>query len=110
MADETRDFVSSENVRLELLPKPAFEKRSTEAEFYEEHFSIATHIEPFSRELGKKALSLAKKYGLSAGDALNLSSAIRQAAAEFITSEAPGKPIFRVKELRIVSLHTMRVD
>ena len=55
MADEERDFVSSENVRLELVSKPTYEKRRTEVEFYNEHFSIAKVMEPFSRELGEAA-------------------------------------------------------
>lgn len=105
MADESRDFVTSENVRLELLPKAAYEKRRTEIEFYNEHFATAEAMEPFSPALGEAAFALAKKYGLSAGDALNLASAIRQGADEFVTSEAPGKPLFRVKELRVLSIH-----
>jgi predicted nucleic acid-binding protein len=108
MADVHRDFVSSENVRLELIPKAAHEKRRIEVEFYNEHFSIVSAIDPFSRELGEAAFVLAKKYGLAAGDALNVASAIRHGTDEFITSELPGKPLFRVKELRVVSLHSLR--
>lgn len=37
---------------------------------------------------------------------LNLASAIRQGADEFITTELPRKPMFRVKELKIISLHS----
>jgi predicted nucleic acid-binding protein len=103
IADESVDFVTSENVRLELLPKPAYEKRRIETEFYNEHFAVAKGIEAFSAELGEAAFILAKKYGLAAGDALNIASAIRQKADEFLTSEAPGKPLFRVKELRVIA-------
>jgi len=74
--------------------------------FYTEFFDSVEAIEPFSRELGEAALALAKKYGLAAGDALNLASAIRQGAGEFITSELPGKPMFRVAGIKVKSLHT----
>ena len=104
MADERRAFFTCDNVKLELLPKPSYEKRRVECAFYQEHFNSAVATEPFSPELGNEALSLAKRYGLSAGDALNLAAAIRQGAEEFITSELPGKPIFRVAEIRVVSL------
>lgn len=104
--DETRKFLTCENVKLELLPKPTFEKRPSEVQFYNEHFNQAT-IEPFSAALGKAALELGEKWGLAAGDALNLASAIRQGADEFITSELPGKPMFRVKELKVISLHSL---
>jgi len=106
VADESRDFLTSDAVKLELLPKPTFEKRRTELEYYNDHFKgIAS--EPLSKELGGEALALAKQYGLAAMDALHLASAIRQGADEFITSELPGKPMFRVKELKVISLHSL---
>ena len=107
MDDGTREFLTCENVKLELLPKPTFEKRRAEVEFYTAHFDEAGGGEPFSAELGDAALALAKKYGLAAGDALNLASAIRQKADEFITSELPGKPLFRVAGIKIISLHSL---
>jgi len=107
LADDSREFVTCENVRLELLPKPAFEKRHSEMQFYNGHFSEASACEPFSEALGETALALAKKHGLSAGDALNLTSAIRLGADEFITSELPGKPVFRVSGIKITSLHAL---
>jgi predicted nucleic acid-binding protein len=106
MADATREFFTCDNVRLELLPKPVFEKNRAEAQFYNDHFNLAT-IEPFSAALGEAALELGKKFGLAAGNALNLASAIRQGAEEFITSELPSKPMFRVKELKVISLHSL---
>jgi predicted nucleic acid-binding protein len=105
MADDEREFVTCENVKLELLPKAVFEKRRLEVEFYNEHFNSVVASEPFSPELGKAALDLGKKYGLSAGDALNLAAAIGQGAEQFITSEPPGKPIFRVAGIRVISLY-----
>lgn len=107
LADTSREFVTCENVQLELLPKPAFEKRRAEVEFYHEHFAGASECEPFSAISGKAAMALAKKYGLAAGDALNLAAAIRQGADEFVTSELPGKPIFRVSQIKVVSLHSL---
>jgi predicted nucleic acid-binding protein len=108
MADDQREFFTCDNVKLELLPKPTFEKRRVEVEFYNEHFESAAATEPLSQELGHAALALAKKYGLSAGDALNLASAIRQGAEEFITSELPEKPIFRVTGIRVISLRSLQ--
>ena len=103
MADDGREFVSCENVLLELLPKPTYEKRQLEINFYNEHFHEA-EIEPFSRELGKDALALALKYGIAAGDALNIASAIRQKAGEFYTTELSTKPVFRVKGIKVISI------
>jgi predicted nucleic acid-binding protein len=109
MADDQREFITSDNVKLELLPKPVFEKRLVEVEFYNEHFDSAVASEPFSRELGHAALALAKRYGLSAGDALNIAAAIRQHVEEFVTSELPGKPIFRVAGIKVLSIHAAQI-
>jgi hypothetical protein len=105
--DDSREFVTCENVQLELLPKPTFERRRTEIDFYKEHFAAVSGCEPFSNALGKEAMALAKKHGLAAGDALNLAAAIRQGADEFFTSELPGKPIFRVHQIKVISLHSL---
>lgn len=107
MDDPTREFLTSDTVKLELLPKPLFERRRAEVEFYNDHFNVAETSESFSAELGDSASALAKKYGLAAMDALHLASAIRQEANEFITSELPGKPMFRLKELKVISLHSL---
>jgi predicted nucleic acid-binding protein len=107
LEDGARKFFTSDAVKLELLPKPIFEKRRAEVEFYSAHFSDAEDSEPFSAELGRDALALAKKFGLAAMDALPLASAIRQRADEFITSELPGKPVFRVTGINVVSLYSL---
>jgi predicted nucleic acid-binding protein len=107
MSDDTREFVTSQLVRLELLPKPRFERRPMEVRFYESHFAETVASEPLSDELGRDAEALAARYGLSGADALQVAAAIRQGAEEFYTSERPGKPLFRVKEIRLISLHAL---
>ena len=94
-------------VRLELLPKPKFEKRRRELDFYQAHFDEVKAFEPLSVEVGNEAETLAARYGLAGPDALQIAAAIRQGVAEFYTSEKPGKPMFRVKELKIISLHSL---
>lgn len=108
MSDEARAFVTSQMVRLELLPKPRFERRSVEVRFYETHFAEAVGCEPLSEELGREAEKVAGRYGLSGADALQVAAAIRQPAQEFYTSERPGRPLFRVKELKVISLHALK--
>jgi predicted nucleic acid-binding protein len=106
--DPARQFYSSYLVRLELLPKASYEKRVAEVEFYELHWKRLKGEEPLSRALGREAFGLAKRYGLAAVDALHIAAAIRQGVDEFITSELPGKPLFRVKELTVQSLDRLR--
>jgi predicted nucleic acid-binding protein len=109
MEDPRRQFCTSQMVKLELLPKPAFYKQAAEMEFYQTHFRAVEGEEALSRELGEKAEELARQYGLSAVDALHLAAAIRQGAGEFITAEKPGKPMFRVRGIAVKSIHTQPV-
>jgi predicted nucleic acid-binding protein len=107
LEDSDRQFATSQLARLELLPKPAFEKRLVEMTFYQAHFDEAIASQPLDEPLGNQALTLAEKYGLAAVDALHIAAALRLGAQEFYTSEKPGKPMFRVKELKIISLHSL---
>jgi predicted nucleic acid-binding protein len=105
MEDPQREFYTSQLVKLELLPKPAFFKQAAEVEFYETHFRAAKGEEPLSRELGEKADELVRRFGIAAVDALHLAAAMRQGANEFITAEKPGKPMFRVSGITVRSIH-----
>ena len=107
MDDDTREFFTSQMVRLELLPKARFEKRPKEVAFYEAHFADCTGSQPLSQELGFEAEKLAARHGLAGPDALQIAAAIRQGVDEFYTSEKPGKPLFRVNEIRVVSLFSL---
>lgn len=110
LSDDTREFFSSQLTRLELLPKPRHEKRMREVRFYEEYFKEISAFEPLSETLGRQAEELAARYGLAGPDALQIAAAIRLGADEFVTSEKPGKPMFRVRELRVVSLYAMALE
>jgi predicted nucleic acid-binding protein len=106
LSDDSRQFITSQMVRLELLPKPRFEKRLAEVAFYETFFAGAAAIEPLSAELGHEAEALAAKYGLAGPDSLQIAVALRHGVAEFYTTEKPAKPMFRVKELKVISLYS----
>ena len=107
LADESRQFFSSQMVRLELLPKPRFERRTAEVDFYESFFAGVEVIEPLSAELGREAEKLGARYGLSGPDALQIAAAIRHDVQEFYTTEKSTKPMFRVRELKVISLHSL---
>jgi predicted nucleic acid-binding protein len=109
MEDPQRQFCTSQLVKLELLPKPAFFKQKAEVQFYQTHFRAAKGEEPLSLELGEKAEELARQHGLAAMDALHLAAAIRQGAVEFITAEKPGKPMFHVRGIAVKSIHAQSV-
>jgi predicted nucleic acid-binding protein len=102
--DTARRLLTSEVIRLELLPKPLYFKQKDEVAFYEEIFR-RSECDRLDGALYSDAFALAERYGLAAADAFNLASAIRLQADEFVTTERPGRPMFRVKELQVVTLH-----
>ena len=102
--DDRREFLTCDMVKIEVLPKPVFFKNKDEREFYEEIFARSESA-PVNESLFTAAFDLAKSCGLSAGDAFNLTAAIALEADEFVTTETSSKPMFRVKGLRVVSLH-----
>ena len=108
MEDDSREFCTSQLVKLELLPKPAFFKQKLETEFYGTYFSQVKYEEPLSEALGNEAMALASTHGIAAADALNLCAALRQGAVEFITSEKPGKPMFSLSRIKVTSLHSLK--
>ncbi len=109
MEDGRREFCTSELVKLELLPKPAFFRQRAEVEFYETHFRAAVATQELDRELGREAMELARRHGIAAMDALHLAAAIRLGAEEFFTAEKPGKPMFRARGIKVKSIHAERV-
>jgi predicted nucleic acid-binding protein len=101
--DPKRHFVVSDAVRLEVLPKPRHEKRAEELAFYEAIFAAAENV-PWHLEALAHAQVLAERYGLSAMDAVHVALALHAKVDVFVTKEAPSKPMFRVKELPLVSI------
>lgn len=90
-------FASSIFVKLEVLPKPLYQNKKDEVLFYEAFFaSVAAWAEP-SPELIQNAYEEAISSGLSAIDALHISSAAIVNADEFVTTEKLSRPIHRSK-------------
>ena len=99
-----RRFVTSDYVRLEVLPKTIFNKNTAEVEFYEGFFKLNSWVVPTSPELVKLAMEEACTNGLNGMDALHIAAAVFGGAEELITSERVTKPIHRTKRIRVVSI------
>lgn len=106
LQDQEREFITSVFVRLEVLPKPVAYGRSAEQSFYRTYFAAVKRMVPASRELIELAQSEAESFGLSAIDALHVAAAKRSRCHEFITTEGPTKPLFRVRGLQMTSIES----
>jgi predicted nucleic acid-binding protein len=102
--DLERLFVSSEFVQLEVLPKALYYRQMEEVSFYRAYFASVIEMVPVSPALVSQAAEQAQRAGLAAMDALHIAAAKAGDAAEFVTVERPGKPLFRVEGLNVQTL------
>lgn len=105
LGEPLRSFASSPFVRLEVLPKATFHKRSDEISFYGSFFAAVERWAEPDSALIENAESLASHFGLSALDALHVAAALSVGAEELLTTEGMRKPIHRVAGIRVRSLH-----
>jgi len=94
LEDPDRHFLTSPFVQLELVPKSVFYRKKLERSFYEAYFSKAEWCYDVGGIVALAQVEAAR-HGLSAVDALHLSAAHIIGADEFVTTERPGKPIYR---------------
>ena len=101
--DPHREYVSSIFVKLEVLPKAIYHKRSAEVAFYEAFFAAVTEwADPAS--IIEEALEEASRLGLAALDALHVTAAMKLGASELITTEVSTKPIHRARGVTVISI------
>lgn len=101
--DPDRVLVASDAVRLEVLPKPRYEKRQQEIDFYDAVLAQAENLK-WRTDTLYCAHDLAEKYGIAAMDAIHVAIALDAGVDEFVTAEKSTKPMFRVAELRMQSI------
>lgn len=104
LADPSREYVTSDYVRLEVLPKATFHQRTAEIAFYNLFFTTTTRSIPTSEALLKYALEEACKTGIHGLDAVHIACAVFAGADEFITSEKSDRPIHRTTRVKVVSI------
>src|ERR1700722_9165848 len=104
LSDGTREFVSSDWVRLEVLPKARYFQRESEIAFYDLFFTRVTIWAPIEPDLVRRALEEATTSGLSAVDAIHVVLAHLTGCEELVTSEKATSAIHRTTRIRVVSL------
>ncbi len=104
--DRERVFVSSPFVRLEILPKALFHQRKSEVVVYRSYFDLVRIWVNPNPGLLEEAEDVASRFGLSALDALHVTSAIVADADELLTTERPTRPIHRVSGLSVKAIYS----
>lgn len=102
--DPERVFLTSDFVRLEVLPKARYFQHHDEVEFYELFFTEVAQSVPISEALLTQAHLEAQSAGLGAVDALHVAAAKIGGAEELITTERLTTALFRVVGLTITTI------
>jgi hypothetical protein len=104
LTDPNREFVASDVLILETLPKPKFHKQTASINFLEKYFSDCVRHIKMNQKVAITAFDEACKYGIGDIDALHLASAKAASAAEFITNEKKTKAIYKTKLVRVAHI------
>lgn len=101
--EPNRVFLSSPFVRLEVSPKATYNRRLDEYHFYQRYFRRAAFCDDLKSMLNHAGKEAAKS-GIGAMDSLHIAAAFLLHADEFITTEKPGKSIYRTSLVRVIYL------
>lgn len=102
--DPLRDYVTSDYVRVELLPKCLFHKQREEQRFYDDFFNRCRIRVPSSDELLRLAIDEGGRTGISGIDAIHVACALAAGAEELITAEKRGKLIHQANGVKVISI------
>ncbi len=111
LEDANRKLLTSVFVRLEVYPKPAFHESALQTAFLKGFFTEpSVEWADDLRALVDLAVGEAERRGLAAMDALHSAAALLLGADEFITTEKPGKPIYRAEGFSVVHISALRLS
>lgn len=104
LTDSSRSFACSSFVRVELLPRPIYEKKPAEAAFYREYFHHVAIWARINEELLVSAYREAITVGAAAMEALHIAAAKQVGAAELVTTAPSSKPMHRVSGITVLTI------
>jgi predicted nucleic acid-binding protein len=103
LRDPRRVFLSSPFVRHEVSPKALFNKQQGQYRFYQGYFRQAIFCDDLKLVLNHASRESARS-GVGAMDSLHIAAAHLLDADEFITTEKPGKSVYRSALIKVVYL------
>ena len=107
--DPERDFLTSEFVRLEVLPKALYFQHQDEIDLYAMFFTEVAQVVPMSEALITQAHREARHAGIGALDALHVAAARIGGAEELVTTERLTTALFRVPGMTITTIRPTRL-
>jgi predicted nucleic acid-binding protein len=100
LESSNRIFLATPFLALEVIPKAAYNRHHLELRFYQRYIAAATTYRGLNR-IEKIAGMEAARCGLAAMDALHVAAAYLLKADELVTTEKPGKPMYRTTLVKV---------
>jgi predicted nucleic acid-binding protein len=104
LSDLSREFMDSPFVSLETLALALHYQKPQRAYVFRRYIRFCKHHSDNLPYILREAHRQAEKYGIVGLDACHIAAAIVGQADEFYTFEKPTKPMFRTKEIKVISL------
>jgi len=106
--DPLRDYISSDYVKVEVLPSCIFQGNQDEKDFYDDFFRRTITRVPSDDALLQLAINEGSATGVSGLDAVHVACARVGGAVDLITSEKVTKPIHRAAGINVISINPER--
>ena len=104
LRDSNRVFMCSPYTSLETLPLALHYRKPARAGIFRWYLSRCAFISDNYLLIMNEAHRQAEKYGIVGIDACHIAAAVVGQADEFYSFEKPTKPMFRSKEIKVISL------
>ena len=102
--DPQRVFVYSPFITLETLPLAIHYQNKRRQRFFRLYVNLCARFSNNLPAIIDEAHRQAERYGIVGLDACHIAGAIVGLADEFYTFEKPTRPMFRTKEVKVISL------
>jgi hypothetical protein len=102
--DPQRVFVYSSFTALETLSLAIYYRNRAREQVFRLYMYRCAHFSDSLHAIMDEARRQAERYGIVGLDACHIAAAIVGLADEFYTFEKPTKPMFRTKEVKVISL------
>ena len=104
LESSNRVFLATPFLALGVVPKAAFNRQHLELLFYERYMASATTYRGLN-QIERVAGTEAARCGLATMDALHVAAAFLLKADELVTTEKPGKPMYRTTLVKVCWLY-----
>ena len=102
--DKRRLFIYSRFLSFGTLSLAIYYRKPVRGGIFRAYFNLCTHISDNLPAILDETRRQIEQYGIISMDACHIAAAVVGGAREFYTFEKPTKPMFRTKEIKVISL------